>query len=86
MQKGRSHIYLHLLWCLVTNLTGLWQALSRVYVNIVDLLECWDTDDHPRKFNSLRQLSAYTWRENKCFNRAVAKQDKVLRVLMKTLL
>lgn len=75
-----------MLWCLVTNLTGLWQALSRVYVNIVDLLECWDTDDHPRQFNSLRQLAAYTRCENKFFNRVVAKQDKVLPVLLKKLL
>lgn len=70
----------------MTNLTGLWQALSRVYVNIVDLLNCWDTDDHPRQFHSVRQLSEYTWREKKFFNRAVAKQDKVMRVLLKKLL
>ena len=36
-------------------------------------------------FPTLGQLANYTAREHMYFNRAVAKQDKVLRVLLKKL-
>lgn len=62
------------------------QALSRVYVNIVDLLNCWNTDRRPRQFRNVGQLSGYTRQKKLFFNRSVAKQDKVLRVLLKKLL
>ncbi|KAJ5157857.1 uncharacterized protein N7482_008957 [Penicillium canariense] len=61
-------------------------ALSRVYVNIIDLLECWETDRSPRLFLNAGQLAAYCKDHHKFFRRNIAKQDKILRVLLKRLL
>ncbi|CAI7578022.1 unnamed protein product [Penicillium manginii] len=60
------------------------KALSRVFVNIIDLLECWDTEEQPRLFSSQKELSKYAKKGN-TFDREIAKQDKVLRVLLKKL-
>ncbi|KAJ5675256.1 uncharacterized protein N7477_005190 [Penicillium maclennaniae] len=60
-------------------------ALSHVFVNLVDVMECWATGSGPRKFGSARQLAEYTQREGKFFSRNLVKQDQVLRVLMKHL-
>lgn len=54
-------------------------------VNLVDLLECWDTPKSPKKFRTVAKLADYTERTNKTFHRDIAKQDKVLRVLLKRL-
>jgi hypothetical protein len=60
--------------------------LSRVFVNIIDLLECWDKEEQPRLFSSQKELSKYAKKgKGKTFGREIAKQDKVLRVLLKKL-
>ncbi|KAJ5917187.1 hypothetical protein N7466_010741 [Penicillium verhagenii] len=59
------------------------KALKRVYVNIVDLLECWEDEKHPRTFKNGKELSEYSHSQNKLFSRSLAKQDKVLRTLLR---
>ncbi|OGE47450.1 hypothetical protein PENARI_c044G00615 [Penicillium arizonense] len=59
------------------------KALAGIHVNIIDVLDCWNTDDVPRRFASVRQLAEYTKKTNKTFNRHVAKQDKILRILLR---
>ncbi|KAJ5641311.1 hypothetical protein N7490_005311 [Penicillium lividum] len=59
------------------------KALSHVYVNIIDLLECWEEDRSPRRFNSCKELSNYTMESTKFFGRSIAKQDKVLKTLLR---
>ena len=50
------------------------QALSKVYVNLVDLLDCRRTGTKVKTFKSTKELSEYTKRSNKLFNRDVAKR------------
>lgn len=57
-----------------------------MHVNIVDLLDCWNSDRHPKMFANVHQLAKYTKREKKFFNREIAKQDKVLPVLLKKII
>lgn len=56
-----------------------------MYVNLVDVLDSWNSDRHPKLFANVHQLSKYTKREKKVFHRDIAKQDKILRVLLKKL-
>ncbi|KAJ5511429.1 hypothetical protein N7453_003532 [Penicillium expansum] len=62
------------------------KALVRVHVNLVDLLDCWNSDNLPTRFKSKKALAIYTEANNKFFGRHIAKQDKVLRVLLRKLL
>lgn len=62
------------------------KALAKVYVNIVDLMECWNTEESPKRFPSRAALAKYTKEENLYFSRDVAKEDKVLRTLLKHIL
>ncbi|KAJ5183896.1 hypothetical protein N7492_001512 [Penicillium capsulatum] len=68
-----------------SSITKCRKALSRVYVNIVDVIECWVTNETPRKFHNSHKLMEYSKREEKIVNRNIAKQDRVLRVLLKKL-
>ncbi|KAJ6186794.1 hypothetical protein N7519_008095 [Penicillium mononematosum] len=61
-------------------------ALALVHINLVDLLDCWDSDYTPTRFKSKKALAAYTEENHKFFGRDIAKQDKVLRVLLRKLL
>ncbi|KAJ5349474.1 hypothetical protein N7541_007201 [Penicillium brevicompactum] len=61
------------------------KALAKVNVNIVDLLDCWDTPNLPKQFKSRHALSNYTRDNHKFFGRAIAKQDKALKVLLRQL-
>ncbi|KAJ5190054.1 hypothetical protein N7491_007905 [Penicillium cf. griseofulvum] len=61
------------------------KALARVHVNIVDLLDCWNSDDTPIRFKNKEALAAYTQATDKFFSRQIAKQDKVLRALLRHL-
>ena len=58
----------------------------RVHVNLVDLLDCWDADHTPILFKSKKALATYTETHSKFFGRHIAKQDKVLRVLLRHLI
>ncbi|EKV06412.1 transcription factor Zn, C2H2 [Penicillium digitatum] len=62
------------------------KALVRVHVNLVDLLDCWNSDHTPTQFKSQKALAIYTEANNKFFGRHIAKQDKVLRVLLRHIL
>ncbi|KAJ5125083.1 uncharacterized protein N7515_008908 [Penicillium bovifimosum] len=62
------------------------KALARVHVNIVDLLECWNSDSTPTIFKSQKALAVYTQGSQKYFKRDVAKQDNVLKVLLRKLI
>ncbi|CRL24406.1 unnamed protein product [Penicillium camemberti] len=62
------------------------KALVRVHINLVDLLDCWNADRTPTRFKSKKALATYTETHNKFFGRHIAKQDKVLRVLLRKLL
>ena len=59
------------------------QALSQVFVNIIDLLDSRRAGTQVRTFKSRRQLAEYSKEHDKIFNRNVAKQDKLLRVLLR---
>ncbi|KAA8648342.1 uncharacterized protein ATNIH1004_004227 [Aspergillus tanneri] len=61
------------------------QALSRVHVNIVDLIECRQIGRRPRKFPNVSALADYTQETQRFFRRDVAKQDKLLRTLLRRL-
>ncbi|KAJ5273653.1 hypothetical protein N7478_008778 [Penicillium angulare] len=61
------------------------KALAKVHVNIVDLLECWTKDHSPRIFRNKAALANYTKQNNRFFSRDLAKQDKLLRVLLRRL-
>ncbi|EAW19069.1 uncharacterized protein NFIA_090270 [Aspergillus fischeri NRRL 181] len=61
------------------------KALSTVHVNIVDLLDCRILKKKPTKFPSLRALEEYTRETGRVFSRYLAKQDKLLRVLLRKL-
>ncbi|KUM64288.1 hypothetical protein ACN42_g2817 [Penicillium freii] len=62
------------------------KALARVHVNIVDVLDSWDSDTTPILFKNKEALATYTKSHHKFFGRHIAKQDKVLRVLLRKLL
>ncbi|KAJ5238244.1 hypothetical protein N7489_008335 [Penicillium chrysogenum] len=62
------------------------KALARVHVNIVDLLDSWNSDTIPMRFQNKEALATYTKSTQKFFGRHIAKQDKVLRVLLRKLL
>lgn len=53
-----------------------------MYVNIIDLLECWEIDETPLRFRNDWELAKYSKATGKLFPRELAKQDKVLRVLL----
>ncbi|KAF7156703.1 hypothetical protein CNMCM5623_000376 [Aspergillus felis] len=61
------------------------KALSKVYVNIVDLLDCRILKKKPTKFPSLRALEKYTRETRRVFSRHLGKQDKLLRILLRKL-
>ncbi|KAJ5953088.1 uncharacterized protein N7479_011501 [Penicillium vulpinum] len=69
-----------------TSITQCKKALARVHVNIVDLLDCWNSDSTPIRFKTKGALAAYTKANNMFFSRHIAKQDKVLHVLLRKLL
>ncbi|KAJ5555873.1 hypothetical protein N7535_008303 [Penicillium sp. DV-2018c] len=68
-----------------TSITQCKKALARVHVNIVDLLDCWNTDSKPPIFKNRKTLAEYTEGNHRYFRRDVAKQDKVLKVLLRKL-
>jgi hypothetical protein len=51
------------------------QALANVYVSIIDLLECWETNEIPRYFRNDRELTEYSMSTGKVYPREAAKQD-----------
>ncbi|PYH78828.1 hypothetical protein BO82DRAFT_341789 [Aspergillus uvarum CBS 121591] len=59
------------------------KALSRVHVNLVDLIECRLLGTKPRTFKNVSQLADYTRDTGKFFNRTLAKQDKLLRIFLR---
>lgn len=61
------------------------QALASVHVNIVDLLDSRGTETDVRTFPSISALRTYTHRTGKFFARSAAKQDKLLKVLLRKL-
>lgn len=61
------------------------QALSKVYVNLVDLLDSRVKGTTVKKFPNVKALREYTFKTKKFFNRNVAKQDKLLTVLLRHL-
>ncbi|PWY89101.1 hypothetical protein BO70DRAFT_426767 [Aspergillus heteromorphus CBS 117.55] len=62
------------------------KALSKVHVNIVDVLESRLLDRKPRKFPNKHALAAYTRDSGKFMSRDLAKQDGLLKVLLRRLL
>lgn len=56
-----------------------------MYVNIVDLLDARRTGEKVKTFKNIWKLSQYTKKKGKMFNRNLAKQDKLLRVLLRVL-
>ncbi|KAJ5765971.1 uncharacterized protein N7511_003587 [Penicillium nucicola] len=61
------------------------KALDGIRVNIVDVLDSWNTDIIPRHFANDRQLADYTLTNKKTINRSMPKKDKILRVLLRRL-
>jgi hypothetical protein len=64
----------------------LYQALAGVHVSIVDVLDCWNTDKVPSCFASAGQLVKYMKRTNKTISRHIAKEDKILKILLREML
>jgi len=56
-----------------------------VYVNIVDLLDARRTGAKVKTFTNIKKLSEYTKQKGKVFSRVLAKQDKLLKVLLRVL-
>ena len=54
-------------------------------MNIVDLLDERRTGAKVKTFTNIKKLSEYTKQKGKMFNRNRAKQDKLLRVLLRVL-
>ncbi|KAL4892539.1 hypothetical protein BDV59DRAFT_43349 [Aspergillus ambiguus] len=69
-----------------SSITHCKKALCRVHVNIVDLVEGRQTGQKPRTFPTVGALARYTHETQRFFNRNSAKQDKILRVLLRKLL
>lgn len=59
------------------------KALSKVYVNIVDLMDCRRSGGTPRLFLSLNALQNYTYKTGRFFPREKAKKEGFVRVLLK---
>lgn len=57
-----------------------------MYVNIVDLLDARRTGEKVKTFTNIKKLSQYTKQKGMMFNRNLAKQDKLLRVLLRVLI
>ncbi|OQE26546.1 hypothetical protein PENSTE_c005G08017 [Penicillium steckii] len=57
------------------------KEISRVHVNIVDLIDYWETDQRPRFFKSRRAL-ARNLKTGMRFPLQIAKQNKVIRALL----
>ena len=63
----------------------LFQALSRVHVNIVDLIDACRNRQMVDVFSNFRDLRAYTMVEpGRCFPIQAAKNDGFVKVLLKT--
>jgi hypothetical protein len=63
-----------------------WQALKgKVWVNIVDLVDCRRTGEEARRFESRAELRAYTRRKSKMFPKEEAKRNGFLAALLITL-
>ena len=58
------------------------QALCKVNVNLVDLMDARRTGKTVKKFSSHKALVDYTRSTNKCFSKERAKSD-VVKVLLK---
>jgi hypothetical protein len=56
-----------------------------VHINIIDVLDTWDSDLTPTLFESKDALASYTKANSKFFIRKMAKQDHVLQVLLRKL-
>jgi hypothetical protein len=56
-----------------------------VHVNLVDLLDVWNYDAIPQLFKSGKALADYTKQTGKWFGRDIAKQDNVLKILLRQL-
>lgn len=60
------------------------QALSKVHINLVDLMDARRQGRHPRLFESYDALTEWTLAEKgRMFPRKVAKKDGFVRVLLK---
>ena len=67
------------------------QALARVHVNLVDLLDvrtlkmtsAVSSSAEVGTFRGARALSDYTWETQKFFSRDIVKEDKLLKVLLR---
>ncbi|KAJ6014309.1 hypothetical protein N7540_008900 [Penicillium herquei] len=59
------------------------KALSGTFVNLVDLLDCWESDMCPKRFRSHTALAEYTQTECMFVSRKIVKQDKALAGLLK---
>ncbi|KAJ5521139.1 hypothetical protein N7463_001592 [Penicillium fimorum] len=69
-----------------TSISQCKKALARVHVNLVDVLNAWNSDATPTRFKNQDALAKYTKESKKFFCRDLAKQDKVLRVLLRKIL
>ncbi|KAJ9212956.1 hypothetical protein DTO166G4_5460 [Paecilomyces variotii] len=58
-------------------------ALSKVYVNLVDLLDSRATGTVVRTFRTLKQLRTYTRKTGRYFPRDEAKEEGFIKVLLK---
>ncbi|KAL1863185.1 hypothetical protein Plec18170_000015 [Paecilomyces lecythidis] len=58
-------------------------ALSKVYVNLVDLLDSRADGTVVKKFKTLKELRAYTGKTGRYFPRNKAKEEGFIKVLLK---
>lgn len=68
------------------NISAHAQALKgKVWVNIVDLVDCRRTGQQVRRFKSRAELRSYTRKKSKMFPREEAKENGFLTALLITL-
>ncbi|OQD88830.1 hypothetical protein PENANT_c003G10601 [Penicillium antarcticum] len=59
------------------------KAFAGIHVNIIDVLDCWNTNDVPRRFGNAHELAKYTKTTNRTLSRHIVKKDKILKILMR---
>ncbi|EED22065.1 conserved hypothetical protein [Talaromyces stipitatus ATCC 10500] len=67
----------------LSSVTKCKKALSKVNVNLVNLIDCRTTGEKPLLFPSLDALRKYTRKRGRAFPREEAKEDGFIKILLK---
>ncbi|KAM5475406.1 hypothetical protein MauCBS54593_001094 [Microsporum audouinii] len=70
----------------IDTITKCRKALSKVHVNLVDLIDARRTGKAPTKFPNSQSLREYTLSKGKIFPKAAAKEEGFLKALLRRIL